>query len=139
MDKISSPQDLCSELRRLTASIEGAKERPSRQQIAANLRSLANRLASDRVASGESVIDYVWPQRDFYKLLSAVQSKDEMAADVLRSIYEALYEKMELDRSTTDALNRVKNISPGARPDVARNQIFKAANSLGIRLPSPIF
>ncbi|MBU0571997.1 MAG: hypothetical protein KKC50_08165 [Candidatus Omnitrophica bacterium] len=47
MDKIATPRELRSEIRRLLAYSQ--TERPSREKLAAELRGLAGRVAADRV------------------------------------------------------------------------------------------
>jgi len=89
-----------------------------------------------RVA-GESLIDLVIDKRTFYKLESQV---DEQTWELAREVYVALMMALELDRSQHEALSRLRNSVTGSYSEAMhRNNMFKAAHALGIKLPSASF
>jgi len=47
--------------------------------------------------------------------------------------------KLKLDSNTKAALNKMRNLDDRMKPDMARNQIFKIADLLKIKLPSGSF
>lgn len=74
-----------------------------------------------------------------YRTLSKV---DRQAADLLRDVMDQLTEELELSRGAQEALNRVRTIASRGQswdPALLRNNIFKAANLLGMKLPSGMF
>jgi len=140
MQKIASPQDLQVELQRLAS--EAAEDRPSREKLAIDLRELADRLAGFDREAGESVIEFVLPSKDQVTLHQAVEKNDEQAAHLLVDCFVELRKKLAIDRGTNEALSRLRDLSTrGLRwdPGLQRNNIFKAAHSLGLKLPSGMF
>lgn len=76
--------------------------------------------------------------------LEGLLAEDRQSKDLLREIKIKLIEELEPKEQRVEfALNRLKNLiytSRGQRdPDNLRNQIFKIADELGIRLPSGLF
>ena len=111
--------------------VEAAKE-----LTASDLSGDEGRAGVERTAA-ESLIDFVIDKRTFYKLRSQV---DEQTWALAREVYIALMKALELDRSQQEALNRLRNsASSNFSEDMHRNNIFKAAHSLGIKLPSMSF
>lgn len=95
----------------------------------------------NKKAFGDSVIGYVIDER---KLVDAINHDfmDEQTKDLLGEVYEYLNDKLKLKNNEYGALNRIKNcIERGKNqsPEMHRNQIFKAADALGIKLPSMMF
>lgn len=85
-----------------------------------------------------SLVDY----KGFVKLHSRLRKEDAQSADLMRDVWDQLTGELELSRGAQEALSRLMGIcSRGANWDVAllRNNIFKAAHSLGMRLPSAMF
>lgn len=68
-----------------------------------------------------------------------LKAQDKQSADLLREVLTNLGGRLDLDRGGQDALGRVSNLNPNSDPANLRNQVFKAANSLGMRLPSMMF
>jgi len=65
---------------------------------------------------------------------------DEQSRDLLQQVRGELMDRLTPDSSTERALNRLSNLVSGSQdPANLRNQIFKVANELGIRLPSGMF
>jgi hypothetical protein len=87
------------------------------------------------------IIDHVLPQRDLLKLEDAL-GNDEQSWDLAVQVYQKIAEKLRLSDREGQALYRlmdsVKNMKSW-KGDLQRNNIFKAANLLGIKLPSSMF
>jgi hypothetical protein len=67
---------------------------------------------------------------------------DEQSYDLAVEVYSKLREDLELDSGQNEALNRLRQCVErlsSMRPDAHRNNIFKAAHALGIKLPSSMF
>jgi len=85
-----------------------------------------------------SLVDY----RGFVKLHSRLRKEDAQSADLMRDVWDRITDELDMSRGAQEALSRLQDISSrGANWDVAllRNNIFKAANSLGMKLPSMMF
>jgi len=71
-----------------------------------------------------------------------VLDKDEQSVELLNKVYEYFYNKFELTRNELEAFNRMRSvIENGDRWGLSlmRNNIFKAAHALGMKLPSHMF
>ena len=95
----------------------------------------------EKKAFGDSVIGYIVDER---KLIDAINSDfmDEQTQDLLGKVYEKLNDRLKLTGNEFGALNRMKTCVERGKSqssDAHRNQIFKAANALGIKLPSSAF
>lgn len=134
---MTTPRDVQAKLTTLIAYASG-DERPSRERIAAELRALADDVERGKTAAQDSLVQFVWDRKDLRRVLQALQN-DEITANLLRDVYEKLWEKMALDQDTSMALGYVRYLKPSDDPDQIRNQVFKAANLLGLRLPHGIF
>lgn len=100
-----------------------------------------NVVGTDKKAFGDSVIGYLIDER---KLIDAINGNfmDEQTQDLLGKVYEKLNDRLKLSNAEFGALNRMKScIERGKNQssDMHRNQIFKAAHALGIKLPSSAF
>ena len=96
------------------------------------------RVVKGRTAD-DSLLSYVLDHKDVLKLEDVV---DEETWDLARRVYVALKKRLQLDRDTKEAINRLKNSASNVRgfqPATHRNNIFKAAHALGIKLPSSSF
>lgn len=78
---------------------------------------------------------------DIKKMYAARKAADEQTAQLLRDIMIKLSEELEpRNKGVQRAINRLNNaIGRPTTPDNLRNQIFKVADELGMRLPSAIF
>lgn len=102
--------------------------------------------SSGRVASrfleahaGRELLNRVIDEREFVLLLREVEKQDEQAAELLREVRMALAEAMKISDNEYNALSRVQQLVVArGRWDIGlqRNNIFKAADLLGIKLPS---
>jgi len=84
----------------------------------------------------------VVPQRDVMKMYSRLEDEDEQSAQLYQEVVGKLVEMLDMDRGAQEALRRIQDVSGrGQRWDIdlIRNNIFKAANAMGIRLPSGMF
>ena len=104
----------------------------------------ASRVASRylKKASGFSLMDSVIPEEGFSDLYWKLEKEDKMSADLLRAVYDKLADRFKMSSSEEDAMSKIiwcirnKN---AFRVDALRNYIFKAAHSLGMKLPSSFF
>ena len=60
-------------------------------------------------------------------------------SNLLSDCIAEMAKKLKLDTNTKTALNKMRNLNDKMRPDAARNQIFKIADLLKIKLPSGSF
>ena len=75
-----------------------------------------------------------------YRSTLRTLNTDEQSQDLLQQVRGELVDRLTPDSSTERALNRLSNLVSGSQdPANLRNQIFKVANELGIRLPSGMF
>ena len=96
----------------------------------------ADYTAKSREAS-DSLIDLVLDQR---KLGSLRRDMDEQTYDLMVDVYDELSKALELTRGQKEALNRLQASMKGNyASDMHRNNIFKAAHALGMKLPSMMF
>lgn len=90
---------------------------------------------------GQSILWNVLDQKGFYKLQREL-GKDEQSKKLVNEIGRKLAEALRLTENQDMALNRlmqsIEHVG-GWPPDQQRNNIFKAANLLGIDLPSGMF
>lgn len=96
-----------------------------------------------RGSESDSFIDHVIPPHDVYKLIHELEKeKDEQSADLAARVYSHLSAKLRLSDREGMALNRLRgSVQSVGAWDVAmqRNNIFKAADLLGMKLPSYMF
>ena len=71
-------------------------------------------------------------------LMGATEASTETAKLLSKCISE-MAKRVKLDSNTKTALNKMRNLNDKMRPDMARNQIFKIADLLKIKLPSGNF
>jgi len=95
-----------------------------------------------QVVALAALMDYVVPERDMIKLYRRLEKEDETTAKLFYEVFSKLQDEMSLSSGAEEALGRVRNaVTKGQNWDVGmlRNNIFKAANSLGIKLPHGMF
>jgi Txe/YoeB family toxin of Txe-Axe toxin-antitoxin module len=108
------------------------------------LRMKNDRWASEKSAAGV-YSEMIWKlidKRDFHATFSGLQKTDQASADLLRQVMQKLMDAFDLSRGEAEAMNRLSQVVKNhGRWDGAlmRNNIFKAANSLGISLPHGMF
>jgi hypothetical protein len=81
--------------------------------------------------------------RGLYKLHTEMEKTgDKQSADLLRDVMDYFYKRLDLTDNEDAALNRLKggiHSINSWEPDLHRNNIFKIANLLGMKLPSSMF
>jgi hypothetical protein len=104
-----------------------------------------NRLATQQVEAGVFG-ELLWnliDERAFYQTYSALKKAgDEQSADLARQVVQHLRKALDISQNEEMALSRLSQVVQNhSRWDLSlqRNNIFKAANLLGIRLPSAMF
>ena len=97
------------------------------------------KIAKNLTAS-ESMIDFVVNQEDLARLDRAIN--DDQTYDLMVEVYKKLRKDLEITDDQREAINRLKisiRGGTGMQSDAHRNNIFKAAHALGIKLPSSMF
>ena len=76
-------------------------------------------------------------------IYSELRKTDEQSAKLLRQVMANIGDKLDMDQGFHNALSRLDAIARigerGIESGLLRNNIFKAADSLGMRLPSGMF
>ena len=106
-----------------------------------HLLPLLKEAATDKTAS-DSVLEYVLPQREMMEVFRSLEGKDAMSAQLFVDVYSALRKRLDLSDGEAEALRRIKDVVTRGKnwdADLLRNNIFKAANALGMKLPSGSF
>lgn len=108
-----------------------------------SISSVADLWVTQKVASGDSVLDRILPTHDVYKLMQAMEKEgDSQSSDLAGEVYQKLAERLTLTDNEQAALNRLLgSVQRIGSWDTAtqRNNIFKAADLLKIKLPSYMF
>lgn len=96
-----------------------------------------------KTASQREVMEAILPARKMYDLVDAMEKEgDKQSADLAVEVYQKLVERLTLTDNEEYALNRLQNsVSRIGSWDAAtqRNNIFKAADLLKLKLPSHFF
>ena len=98
--------------------------------------------AAKTASNGHIMLQGLVDFRKLGKVRSNLKGVDDQSAELLRDVLEELADAMELTSGQQQALNRLKWVAEkggNADPSLLRNNIFKAANSLGMKLPSGMF
>jgi hypothetical protein len=98
--------------------------------------------SASKKAGGNDVIEYVLPMDDMAKLYHTLKKQDEQSAKLLMEVYNVLRDRLKLSDGENEAMSRVRGmVTRGQNWDAAllRNNVFKAAHSLGMKLPSFMF
>jgi hypothetical protein len=80
--------------------------------------------------------------RKLGKVAGKLRGVDDQSAELLGEVLDGLADAMDLTSGEAAALSRLQWVAEkggSADPSLLRNNIFKAANSLGLRLPSGMF
>jgi hypothetical protein len=97
---------------------------------------------SEKKASGFNILKELV---DYDKLVDVnfdLEDLDKQSAKLLGQIISKLAKELELPRNSEAALNRLRSIARNGSkwdPALLRNNVFKTADLLGIRLPSGMF
>lgn len=118
-------------IRKAASLPKGSKER---RAILASLQGKTAR---------SDVLEMILPMPGVLKLQRELErSGDEQSSKLIYEIWSKLQDALDLSRGEQEALSRLRTCVDKASqwdPALLRNNIFKAANSLGIRLPSAMF
>ena len=89
------------------------------------------------MSAPSSVIDRLFDIGQMAAAHERLEEADPIAADLARSVYDRLHERLRLTPDEADALARWLDWSRGAQndPAVARNGLAKAALALGLTTP----
>lgn len=124
--------DLRSSLIRIASDLP--KGNSTRREILSALK---------EAGAGRDILYSIIPERPFYKLYREMEKEgDEQSAALLREITDKLTDALDLSDNEYRALNRLRGCVEAQGKwgvDLQRNNIFKAANLLGIKLPSAMF
>jgi hypothetical protein len=95
-------------------------------------------------SAGSEIVWRILDQRAFIKVWRDLGKEDEQAADLLYEVLTTLQDKLTLSNREYNALNRIAQLlkaGSGWKPalHLQRNNIFKAADLLGLKLPSGMF
>jgi hypothetical protein len=87
-----------------------------------------------------SALDAMIDQGMLGELINRIHD-DKESTDLLRDVYDYFKKKLTLKRNEENALNRLMNLLARPKTDAAnaRNQIFKTADELKMKLPSSMF
>ena len=94
--------------------------------------------AGSKEAGGDGLIEYVLPTGEIEKAYRNLLKDDKQSAQLLMEVYYALQERLKLSDRENEAMNRLRRVISG-RNAATRNDIFKAADALGMKLPSMMF
>lgn len=116
-----------------------AHEKP---ELRSHLLPLLTKTAATGKTAGDSALEALLPQQDVWGVVRALKGKDAVSAQLLREVYSTLQKRLELSDGEAEALRRLKDVATRGQnwdADLLRNNIFKAANALGLKLPSGTF
>lgn len=88
------------------------------------------------------VIWHILDQRAFMQVYKKLEKDDEQSAGLLYDVLKELEDKLTLSNRESQALGRLSQLVKAGsswKPALQRNNIFKAADLLGIKLPSGMF
>jgi hypothetical protein len=105
------------------------------------LYSKTHRVNAKTLTAADSLIDYSdgiqgMSQRDVAGLRS---NADEITYKLAVDVYKNLRKRFELSSGEKEAIKRLQAATGMRNPDMIRNNVFKAANALGMKLPHSNF
>lgn len=99
--------------------------------------------AKSKKALNESIINDIINHNDLRKFtMSDAYTNDKDIQKLTSEVYSYFADKLRFNSNEIDAWRRLLNSIGKAdswRPEMQRNNIFKAAHSLGMKLPSSMF
>jgi len=116
--------------------IKLAHENP---ELRAQLLPLVGKTAG---SNGWDTLRQIADYKELVLVHRSLAGADDQSAGLLRDVMDKLADELEISRGAQEALNRLQWIAKNGKradSDLLRNNIFKAANSLGIKLPSGMF
>lgn len=120
---------------------QAAKAINERRDLEIELNDIEGFRTAASKTAGFGLLDQVLDTRGVMDALRHLKGVDDQSADLLVEVVYRLEDAMDLKSSELAALKRMQWVAKNKRGDYAmlRNNIFKAANSLGIKLPSGMF
>jgi hypothetical protein len=92
--------------------------------------------------SGRNIFYKIVPEKELIQLYDKLYKEDKQSAELLVEVVQKLQEHLNISREAEAALSRVMltvNRGPKWDASLIRNNVFKAANSLEMDLPSHMF
>ena len=121
-------------------AIKLAYERPD---LRPKLLPLIKAKESSKTAhAGSEILWRLLDQRDFFKLYRTVEKQDKQSAQLLQDITDKLSDSLKIKDNEYNAISRLTQLIKGGQNwdiSLQRNNIFKAADLMGIKLPSGMF
>jgi len=93
-------------------------------------------------SASDSLLDPVLGMHTLMPLIDRLDDVDEQSRDLAVQVYQTLVRKYALPQGDAEALRRLQACAKNAKtwdPALLRNNIFKAAHALGLKLPSGMF
>lgn len=90
----------------------------------------------------DSLIEPLLGRRDVAQCIKKIAKEDEQSSRLFRKAYIKLSKELDLSDNQRNALHKMQFLVRNCDtmdPALIRNQVFKAADSLGMRLPSGMF
>lgn len=96
---------------------------------------------TEKIDSALNESDIFWSLVDSGKFRTLQKATDEQSRKLLDEVGKYFFRKFKLSGADERAFNRLMNLIESKSRDEAnlRNQIFKIANELGMKLPSSMF
>lgn len=97
---------------------------------------------TDKVARSTSLIEGMLPEKSVADCSRKISKTDEQTSGVFLDVYYKLSEQFDPSDKQRYALNKMQFLVRNCdkmEPALIRNQVFKAADMLGMRLPHSIF
>ena len=93
-----------------------------------------------------SGMDILWlllgGQRNFFDAYRQIEKQDAQSAELFKDTFDKLAKELEISSNSEHALYRVRSIVENCKKwhiALIRNNVFKAADMMGIKLPSAMF
>ncbi len=86
------------------------------------------------------IVEKLFDRNDFHRTYRDLKENDPESADLMMQVYMYFKKRLEFTSNENEAWNRLHwVINQGKASPLARNNIFKAAHALGMKLPSMFF
>ena len=98
--------------------------------------------SSKTAGNGHEVLWWLLDQRDFFKMYRTVEKQDKQSAQLLQDITDKLSDSLKIKDNEYNAISRLTQLIKGGQNwdiSLQRNNIFKVADLMGIKLPSGMF
>lgn len=140
---VNSRADLRADEKKIKEGIAEARKKVEQQKKHASVITNKKLVAAELIkiakllTASSNPMDKILPEEKLMALESKVDAETwQLAVEV----YQKLKDDMELSSNQNEALNRLlQSCESNFKSDLNRNNIFKAAHALGIKLPSSFF